>query len=160
GKRRHQAALLNLNGSVGRGSTSVDLNEIPPIAIDRIEVLRDGASSQYGSDAIAGVINIQLSQREGVSGSVTYGEYNTTMDGVRTDSGGAVAAAGLPVVVTPGSSSNNDILQLNYTGGRRRHDGVTLTLATRVGLPVGPGGYLVFSGQFRDRSPTNRSGAD
>jgi len=58
GKRRHQSALVNLNGSVGRGSTAVDLNTIPPLAIERLEVLRDGAASQYGSDAIAGVINI------------------------------------------------------------------------------------------------------
>ena len=52
--------LININGSVGRGSAAVDLNTIPALAIDRVEVLRDGASSQYGSDAIAGVINIQL----------------------------------------------------------------------------------------------------
>ena len=52
--------LLNINGTVGRGSAAVDLNTIPGLAIGRIEVLRDGASSQYGSDAIAGVINIQL----------------------------------------------------------------------------------------------------
>ena len=63
GKRRHTSALLNLNGSVGRGSAAVDLNTIPTLAIDRVEVLRDGASSLYGSDAIAGVINIQLRKR-------------------------------------------------------------------------------------------------
>ncbi|MBA2355248.1 MAG: TonB-dependent receptor plug domain-containing protein, partial [Acidobacteria bacterium] len=60
GKRRHQSALVHLNGSVGRGSTGVDLNAIPIAAIERIEVLRDGAAAQYGSDAIAGVINIVL----------------------------------------------------------------------------------------------------
>jgi iron complex outermembrane receptor protein len=60
GKRRHQSALVHLNGSVGRGSTGVDLNAIPLSAIDHIEVLRDGAAAQYGSDAIAGVINIVL----------------------------------------------------------------------------------------------------
>src|SRR4051812_35362669 len=60
GKRRHVSALLNINGTVGRGSAAVDMNLIPGLAISRIEVLRDGASSQYGSDAIAGVINIQL----------------------------------------------------------------------------------------------------
>src|SRR6478752_3034259 len=60
GKRRHQSALVHLNGSVGRGSTGVDLNAIPVSAIDRIEVLRDGAAAQYGSDAIAGVINLVL----------------------------------------------------------------------------------------------------
>ena len=60
GKRRHQSALVHLNGSVGRGSTGVDLNAIPIAAIDHIEILRDGAAAQYGSDAIAGVINIVL----------------------------------------------------------------------------------------------------
>jgi iron complex outermembrane receptor protein len=60
GKRRHQSSLVHLNGSIGRGSTGVDLNAIPISAIERIEVLRDGAAAQYGSDAIAGVINIVL----------------------------------------------------------------------------------------------------
>ena len=60
GKRRHQSALIHLNNSVGRGSTGVDLNAIPLSAIDHIEILRDGAAAQYGSDAIAGVINIVL----------------------------------------------------------------------------------------------------
>ncbi len=60
GKRRHNTALVNVNGTIGRGSTAVDLNAIPAEAIDHIEVLRDGAAAQYGSDAIAGVINIIL----------------------------------------------------------------------------------------------------
>jgi iron complex outermembrane receptor protein len=60
GKRRHLSALVNINNSVGRGSSGVDLNAIPAAAIERIEVLRDGAAAQYGSDAIAGVINIVL----------------------------------------------------------------------------------------------------
>jgi len=60
GKRRHITALVHVNGTIGRGSTSVDLNAIPASAIERIEVLRDGAAAQYGSDAIAGVINIIL----------------------------------------------------------------------------------------------------
>ena len=60
GKRRHNSALVNVNGTVGRGSTGVDLNAIPLSAIDHIEILRDGAAAQYGSDAIAGVINIVL----------------------------------------------------------------------------------------------------
>src|SRR3954462_12893106 len=55
GVRAHTSALLNINGSVGRGAAAVDLNTVPSIALDRIEVLRDGASAQYGSDAIAGV---------------------------------------------------------------------------------------------------------
>ncbi|HEX7024596.1 MAG TPA: TonB-dependent receptor, partial [Gemmatimonadales bacterium] len=60
GKRRHAASLINVNGTVGRGQGMVDLNAIPSSAIDRIEILRDGAAAQYGSDAIAGVINIIL----------------------------------------------------------------------------------------------------
>ena len=60
GKRRHNTALVHVNGTVGRGSTGVDLNAIPVSAIERVEILRDGAAAQYGSDAIAGVINIVL----------------------------------------------------------------------------------------------------
>jgi len=60
GKRRHTSSLVNINGSPGRGSVGTDLNAIPAFAIDRIEVLRDGASAQYGSDAIAGVINVNV----------------------------------------------------------------------------------------------------
>jgi iron complex outermembrane receptor protein len=60
GKRRHTSALINVNGSIGRGQGMVDLNAIPSSAIDRIEILRDGAAAQYGSDAIAGMINIIL----------------------------------------------------------------------------------------------------
>jgi iron complex outermembrane recepter protein len=60
GKRRHTSALVNVNNSVGRGSVGTDLNAIPSFALEKIEVLRDGASAQYGSDAIAGVINLGL----------------------------------------------------------------------------------------------------
>src|SRR6476469_9468424 len=60
GKRQHQSALVNVNGTVNRGQVGTDLNAIPISAIERVEVLRDGASAQYGSDAIAGVINIVL----------------------------------------------------------------------------------------------------
>ncbi len=60
GKRRHTSALVHVNGSVGRGTAGVDLNAIPASAIERVEILRDGAAAQYGSDAIAGVINIVL----------------------------------------------------------------------------------------------------
>ena len=63
GKRRHKSALLNTTDIFGKGTAGTDLNTIPLLAIDRIEILRDGASSQYGSDAIAGVINIVLKDR-------------------------------------------------------------------------------------------------
>jgi iron complex outermembrane receptor protein len=65
GKRRYNTALINLNGTVGKGATGTDLNAIPTSAIERIEVLRDGAASQYGSDAIAGVINVVLKKQTG-----------------------------------------------------------------------------------------------
>ena len=79
GKRRHNSALVNVNGSVGRGSTAVDLNAIPASMIERIEILRDGAAAQYGSDAIAGVVNIVLKsggRREGMAsvGQTTEGD--------------------------------------------------------------------------------------
>ena len=65
GKRRHTSSLVNVNGTFGRGSVGTDLNAIPAAAIARIEVLRDGAAAQYGSDAIAGVINIVLKKATG-----------------------------------------------------------------------------------------------
>jgi len=77
GKRRHISALVNVNGSIGRGSSAVDLNAIPISAIARVEVLRDGASAQYGSDAIAGVVNIVLKGAEtGGSLAVDFGQYS------------------------------------------------------------------------------------
>jgi iron complex outermembrane recepter protein len=74
GKRRHNSALVNVNGTVGRGSTGVDLNAIPASMIERIEVLRDGAAAQYGSDAIAGVINIVLKSSSSGDASATFGQ--------------------------------------------------------------------------------------
>lgn len=79
--RAHPSASLNVNSSVGRGSAAVDLNSVPTAALERIEVLRDGASAQYGSDAIAGVINLRLRQaRSGGSVSMTHGIYDTDVD--------------------------------------------------------------------------------
>ncbi|KQQ96293.1 TonB-dependent siderophore receptor [Massilia sp. Leaf139] len=69
GKRRHQQALVNVQQTVGRGSAGTDINAIPMAAIARIEVLRDGAAAQYGSDAIAGVINIVLKEGAGKGGA-------------------------------------------------------------------------------------------
>ena len=65
GKRRHTSSLVNVNGTFGRGSVGTDLNAIPAASIQRVEVLRDGAAAQYGSDAIAGVINIILNKGSG-----------------------------------------------------------------------------------------------
>jgi len=77
GKRQHPTAIVNVNGSLGRGSSPVDINAIPINAIDHVEVLRDGAAAQYGSDAIAGVINIILKGgAQHGSASVTGGQYS------------------------------------------------------------------------------------
>ncbi len=149
GKRRHQSALVNLNGSVGRGSTAVDLNTIPPLAIERIEVLRDGAASQYGSDAIAGVINVQLKKGMGGRAQATFGKYITEMEDV-----GQVDTVSL----TTGLSDNPTV---TYTGNdRKRNDGDTYTFASNFGLPLGESGYLNLTAEYKDRSPTNRSGPD
>ena len=69
GKRRHPSALVLVNGTFGRGTVGVDLNAIPKAAVERIEILRDGAAAQYGSDAIAGVINVVLKEIPGASSS-------------------------------------------------------------------------------------------
>jgi iron complex outermembrane recepter protein len=82
GIRAHTSAMLNVNGSVGRGSQAVDLNTIPSVALQSIEVLRDGASAQYGSDAIAGVVNLRLRKADH-GGGVTFsgGIYDTNVPG-------------------------------------------------------------------------------
>ncbi|MGI9221926.1 MAG: TonB-dependent receptor plug domain-containing protein [Woeseiaceae bacterium] len=93
GKRRHQASLIHINNSVGRGTAGTDMNAIPAAAIKRIEVLRDGAAAQYGSDAIAGVINIQLKDyASGGEFGISGGEY-TEGDGqtINFDANGGFA---------------------------------------------------------------------
>lgn len=96
GKRRHTTSLVHVNGTMGRGSTGVDLNAIPATAIERIEILRDGAAAQYGSDAIAGVINLvlksgasdtTLSLRGGVTSTDQGVGGATTHDGELLDAG-------------------------------------------------------------------------
>lgn len=86
GKRRHASSILNTNNSIGRGSAPVDLNTIPDAAIERIEILRDGAAAQYGSDAIAGVVNIIL--REDASGG-----YGALQGGITDQGDGADESA-------------------------------------------------------------------
>jgi len=156
GKRRHTSALLNINGSVGRGTSAVDINLIPTIALSRVEVLRDGAAAQYGSDAIAGVINFQLrSARSGGRATATYGQYYTRVNNIETYDGVAAGPGNTPVFQPDGT------LQLNYTGrDRRRTDGRTLTLAAVLGLPIGAEGFFDIAGEVQDRQPTNRTGAD
>ncbi|MBA3526152.1 MAG: TonB-dependent receptor [Sphingomonas sp.] len=156
GKRRHTSALLNINGSVGRGSSAVDINLIPTIALSRVEVLRDGAAAQYGSDAIAGVINFQLrSASSGGRASATYGQYFTRVDDIQTYDAVQVGPGNAPVFSPDGT------LALDYTGSdRRRRDGQTLTIAGVIGLPIAAAGHVNIAAEFQDRNDTNRTGAD
>lgn len=77
GKRRYTSALIHVNNAIGRGSVLTDMNSIVPSSIEKIEVLRDGAAAQYGSDAIAGVINIVLKKTTGTTATYNVGQYNT-----------------------------------------------------------------------------------
>jgi len=98
GKRYHTGALVNVNGTQGRSSSPVDLNTIPVSSIERVEVLRDGASAQYGSDAIAGVINIVLKSGDsGGNASIRHGQYSAgdgRQTGVLADAGFKLRADG------------------------------------------------------------------
>ena len=141
GKRRHRAAVITwLGNGIADGSQGPDLSVIPSIAIRQAEVLRDGAAAQYGSDAIAGVMNFQLKDaREG--GSL---EFRT---------GGFLDAnPGNPS--TCGSGIMGDIQHsCNGIGGHGR----ALSVAGNVGLPLGSTGFLNLSMEYGNSSPTNRS---
>ncbi|MCS3468642.1 iron complex outermembrane receptor protein [Pseudomonas sp. JUb42] len=94
GKRRHNSALLNNATSLNSGSQPVDLDMIPTALVDHVEVLRDGASAQYGSDAIGGVINVVLKQQDhGGSLSTTYGQNYENGDGETVRQTGNVGLA-------------------------------------------------------------------
>ncbi len=156
GKRRHVSALLNINGTVGRGSAAVDMNLIPGLAISRVEVLRDGAAAQYGSDAIAGVINIQLKSADhGGRASVTWGKYYTTIDNVANVTG-LQLNGGQPVL----DPADNRYFLANTDGEATRRDGRQVTIGGNIGIPLGPNGYLNVTGEFRDRERVNRAGFD
>lgn len=134
GKRRHQSSLVNVNGTVNRGTVGTDLNAIPANAIERIEILRDGAAAQYGSDAIAGVINIVLKQQTGsLVGNLSAGQHMTSYQRDYVLGGG-----------------NADPVSVQ--------DGLTLQGALNYGLKVGKKGYLNLTGEYTSRDETNRTG--
>jgi iron complex outermembrane receptor protein len=112
GARRHRSALVNLQlaplGTVNQGSQAVDWATFPAAAIKRVEILRDGASAQYGSDAIAGVINVILKDaREGFTLSTQYGQYYE-QDGDRVSVSGNI---GLPPPTRPGGAAPDQTLK-------------------------------------------------
>jgi len=140
-KRRHASSLVNVNGSIGRGSAAVDLNTIPTAIVKSVEVLRDGAAAQYGSDAISGVVNMRLrTDRTGGEATVNYGANKTEYDlyNAAPPAGGTWTA--------PAS--------------RKRTDGQTATVSIWKGLALGETGYLTIAGEFRDQNRTERAGYD
>lgn len=114
GKRRHTTSLVNYQNTVGNGSVGTDLSTIPVTAIDRIEVLRDGAAAQYGSDAIAGVINIILKKNQGASASITYGQTG------RNDGETYQAGANYGTALGKDKGFVNLSLQLSHRGKTNR----------------------------------------
>ena len=157
GKRRHVSALLNINGTVGRGSAAVDLNMVPGLAISRVEVLRDGAAAQYGSDAIAGVINIQLKNNaRGGRASFTYGQYYTTLEDVDRVTGLTLTPGGQPQA----NPTDGRYLLADTDGSRKVRDGTQATIGINLGVPLGQSGFVNLTGEFRQRDPTNRAGYD
>jgi iron complex outermembrane receptor protein len=168
GKRRHQGALVHVNGSVGRGSTQVDLNAIPASAIEKIEVLRDGAAAQYGSDAVAGVINLVLKETGGSDVSVTFGQNLSYFE--RGYNSGEGFIDGQDDTTYGWDVNENDGIGYQpYTADRGwarpgvekvlKKDGKNLIVHGGTGLNV-LGGNLYVSGQFRDGGRTNRAGLD
>ncbi len=127
GKRRHTSALVNVNGSIGRGQAAVDLNAIPASMIDRIEVLRDGASAQYGSDAIAGVINIVLKANSANEAQFMAGTNMTHFEPERQNPVATVSKTLWDGKVWKGNATWNVPLQTGYLtlGGELRQRGWT-----------------------------------
>ena len=140
-KRRHSSALVNLNGTIGRGSAAVDMNTIPSGIVKSIEVLRDGASAQYGSDAIAGVVNVRLrSDRTGGEATFSYGRRDTEYS----------FNPGTPPAGATWGTQNS----------RERKDGNTATYSLWKGLELGENGFLTIALERKNQDHTERSGWD
>ena len=153
GKRRHQSSLVNIFGTRGRGNSGTDMNAIPTSAIERIEILRDGAAAQYGSDAIAGVINIVLrNETNKLTGSVTVGGSNPN----------APDEKGLYEAGTPNTPGN--FIDLNGSGTEVGDDpsidGVTTKVGLNYGFDIGSeGGFANVTTEFINKEKTLRPGA-
>jgi iron complex outermembrane receptor protein len=134
GKRRHQTAFVGLFGTRGRGNSGVDLNSFPESAVDRIEILRDGASAQYGSDAMAGVINIILKK------DVNHWSINTGWSGYDD---------------YKYNSRKVNAGNQYYSGNAI--DGGTYTLSVNNGASIGKnGGFINVSADFLTQGKTYR----
>ena len=137
GKRRHQSALVNVNGTVNRGQVGTDLNTIPVSSIERVEVLRDGAAAQYGSDAIAGVINIVLKKSTNVlSGNISYGEN----------------VSSYPKNYALGKINNSAVKDESV------QDGSNFQAGLNYGFNLNKKGYINITGEYSLRGESNRAG--
>ena len=138
GKRRHQTAFVGLFGTRGRGNSGVDMNSFPEAAVDRIEILRDGASAQYGSDAMAGVINIVL--KKNINQWVVNAGWSGYLD----------------------SKYNANKLKASgqyYYGGKL--DGNTFSFSANNGVAIGKNnGFINFSLDFLTQGKTFRQVRD
>jgi iron complex outermembrane receptor protein len=155
GKRRHQSSLVNIFGTRGRGNTGTDLNAIPATAIKRIEILRDGAAAQYGSDAIAGVINIVLKDAtDELTGTLSYGVYSTNADVDTSDFSGD----NYGVWNTDGFrlDTGNDG---NAIGPDQDFDGGSIKVGLNYGVAIGEkGGFANFTTEYIKKNKTLRPG--
>ena len=139
GKRRHRSASMALLGSsLNTGSQGADMNMIPSIALSQVEVLRDGATAQYGADAVAGVFNMKL--REDRSG------VHIRLQGSQYAGGDQANLLGV-------AASGGRLTQHNLTG-----NGGNLLAAVNAGFPLTDQGFLNLSLEYRNAQPTIRSG--
>lgn len=144
GKRRYTSALVNVNGTMGRGSVGTDLNAITAAGIDRIELLRDGAAAQYGSDAIAGVLNVQLNRDVNKGRAiVSYGANMTTYQAFTHANPGNFAQGIDPVYIN-----------------RNATDGQKVNASLNYGFQIGKTkeSFLNVTLNYDKREPTIRSG--
>ena len=138
GKRRHKVAFFSNNSGVGKGQVGNDINSIPSAAVKQVEILRDGAAAQYGSDAIAGVVNMQLNDaRSGGTIRLYTGVTSTNpkYDGI-TNAG------------TEGESIYGETI----------NDGQTFNASANFGLPWGEEGFINTTFSWSHQEPTDRSG--
>ena len=138
GKRRHKVSFFSLNDGIGKGQLGNDINAIPQAAIQQVEILRDGAAAQYGSDAIAGVINMQL-KKDNSGGSIrTF--FGTTFSNPKFDD------------LSSNGANDGDAIY-----DSRRDDGETYSVEANFGLPWGEDGFInttlsMFRANASDRS--------
>jgi iron complex outermembrane receptor protein len=139
-KRAHTSALVNLNGSLGYGAAGMDLNTIPAAALGNVEVLRDGAAAQYGSDAIAGVINLRLKEASSGGGvTVSGGFYDTDVNYNLT---GAPQPTGAKLPTA-----------------RHLDDGAIGVVSAWKGFDLG-NGFITITAEYKNQAHTTRAGPD